>query len=334
MLLECAQGKGWHARQHGSQTRAEHPGTAVQWDGQVYEVFAVEALEATAVRYRLIPWDHRHAIRRIEPYDGLAEQARAAHRAHLEAGVTKRWLSILFSPVLGHLPGAVQKRMEHDYGAPSIAMTVASALPLFALGFTVILASRIGSFTGTAIVPEWMLEHPGLFTYLTLESALRLYSAFVMSEPMGSLAGWSLYAAAAELRKPSSPPTPAPKSRTAPPEGALRDRYTMIEPLLAFLPENDQESLERHFAFDPLRWGRLSAGLILFVAGANVAISIFAFLTRTDGFLDFAVLVVGGFLIWEQIGRRKRIREGRPAGSVLGLFVQPLARPLLEAARS
>lgn len=224
--------------------------------------------------------------------------------------------------------------MEHDFGAPAIGMTIASALPLFVLGFTVILASRIGSFTGEAMVPEWMLEHAALFTYLTLESAVRLYSAFVMGEPMGSVAGWSFYSTAGHLRKPAAaPPRPAQTS-PAVPGRALRDRYTMLEPLLALLPENDQESLERHFAFDPLRWGRLSASLILFVAAANVAISIFAFLTRTDGFLDFAMLLLGGFFVWEQIVRRRRIQEGRPAGSVLGVFVQPLARPLLRAARS
>jgi len=239
----------------------------------------------------------------------------------------------VFAPILGHLPGGVQKRMEHDFGAPAIGMTIASALPLFVLGFTVIVAYRIGAFTGDAIVPEWMLEHPVLFTYLTLESAVRLYSAFVMAEPMGSALGWSLYSTAGQLRRPAPAPAPAARPVAAPADRALRDRYTMLEPLLALLPESDQESLERHFAFDPLRWGRLSAGLILFVAGANVAISVFAFLTRTDGFLDFAALLIGGYLVWEQIARRRKIREGKPAGSVLGVFVQPLARPLLEAAR-
>ena len=303
------------------------------WDGEVYEVFSIEPLAGTAVRYHLVPWDHRHAIRRIEAYDGSAETARDGHRAHLEAGVRKRWVSILLAPLAGHLPGAVQKRMEHDFGAPAIGMTVASALPLFVLGFTVMLASRIGAFTGEPIVPEWMLEHPVLFTYLTLESAVRLYSALVMGEPMGSAVGWSLYSTAGQFRKPSkTPPRPAPSA--APPGRALKDRYTMLEPLLALLPERDQESLERHFAFDPLRWGRLSAGLILFVAGANIAISVFAFLTRTDGFLDFAALLLGGFFVWEQIVRRRRIREGKPAGSVLGVLVHPLARPLLEAART
>jgi hypothetical protein len=224
--------------------------------------------------------------------------------------------------------------MEHDFGAPAIGMTVASAVPLFVLGFTVILASRIGAFTGEAIIPEWMLEHPGLFTYLMLESAVRLYSALVMGEPMGSALGWSLYATTAgHVRKPAAA-APRPSPAASPPDRALRDRYTMLEPLLALLPERDQENLERHFAFDPLRWGRLSAGLILFVAGANIAISVFAFLTRTDGFIDFAALVVGGFFVWEQIARRRRIREGKPAGSVLGFLVHPLARPLLEAARS
>jgi hypothetical protein len=306
----------------------------VSWDGEVYEVFGIEPLDGTAVRYQLVPWDHRHVIRRIEPYDASAERAREAHRGQLEAGVTKKWLSILFGPVLGHLPGAVQKRMEHEFGAPAIGMTVASALPLFALGFTVILASRIGALGGGSIVPEWMLDHVGLFTYLTLESAARLYSAFVLAEPMGSLAGWSLYTSAFELRRPSKGPASRPTAPTSPPDRALRDRYTMLEPLLSLLPDNDQEALERHFAFDPLRWGRLSVGLILVVAGANVAISILAFVTRTDGFLDFAALAIGGFFVWEQVKRRRRIKEGKPAGSVLGIFVQPLARPLLDAAGS
>jgi hypothetical protein len=334
VLLDCPAGKGWRARQHGSRTWAEHPGTAVRWDGELYEVFGIEPLEGTAVRYRLVPWDHRHAIRSIEPYDRSAEDARVAHRAHLESGVTKRWLSIVFSPLVGHLPGAVQKRMEHDFGAPAIGMTVASALPLFVLGFAVVFASRIGALTGSPFVPEWMLEQPALFTYLALESAVRLYSALAMSEPMGSVAGWSVYTATQEMRKPAKSQASPPATSMAPRERALRDRYTMLEPLLALLPESDQENLERHFAFDPLRWGRLSANLILFVAGANVLISVFAFLSRTDRFLDFAALLIGGYFIREQMARRRRLRGGKPAASVLGFLVFPLARPLLEAARA
>ena len=107
----------------------------------------------------------------------------------------------------------------------------------------------------------------------------------------------------------------------------------MVEPLLALLSPEEQTALELHFGFDPFKWGRRSSLLILFVAGANMLISIAAFRSGTDVFLDFAALVVGGAFVLEQISRRRRMAAGHPAGSVLGSLVRPLARPLLEAAR-
>lgn len=335
LLLECAIGKGWLPRVAGSQTRSEHPGTAVDWQGEVYEVLAIEALAGTAVRYRLAPWEHGHAIRRIERYDEASESARHAARAELHTDRDKRRLAILFSPILGHLPGAVQKKMEHDFGAPAIAMTIVSALPLFVLGVVTLIAARIGAFGGPLLVPEWMVRHSLLFGYLTLESALRIYSAWITAEPMGSLAGYAASVGWTFLRdrRGAAPPPSLPTAQT-PTDRALQDRYTMLEPLLALLAPADQETLERHFAFDPQRWGRRTSLFILLFAGANVLISIAAFRSGTDVFLDFAALVLGGFLIVEQILRRRALAEGKPAGSVLGALVRPLARPLLLAARA
>jgi hypothetical protein len=335
-LLECAVGKGWLPRVAGSQTRSEHPGTAIDWQGEVYEVLAVEALAGTAVRYRLAPWEHGHAIRRIERYDEASERARQAVRVEVRVDSNKRLLTILLSPILGHLPGKVQTAMEHDFGAPAVAMTVVSALPLFLAGVTTILAARIAGMGGTLIVPEWMANHSTFFLYLTFESALRLYSALLMGAPMGSLAGWLVHAAWTQVRDRRPAAAAAPPASGAIPDSdrILRDRYTMVEPLLALLPSDDQEALERHFGFDPLRWGRITSILILFIAGANVLISVAAFFSRTDVFLDFAALVVGGLLIAEQIGRSRTIKKGHPAGSVLGALVRPLARPLLRAARA
>lgn len=294
---------------------------------------AAEALSGTAVRYRLAPWEPGHAIRRIERYDESSEQSRHEARTEMHTDLAKRRLAILLSPLLGHLPGAVQKRMEHDFGAPAAAMTVVSALPLFAVGVLGLLAARIAGFGGPPIVPEWMIEHQYLMAYLTVESALRLASAFLHGEPMGSLAGVLLYDAGGLLR---ARPAPVPASASVvdtPGSDRLRhDRYTMLEPLLALLSPDEQETLERRFAFDPLRWGRRTSTFILFVAGANVLISVAAFGSGTDVFLDFAALVVGGFFILEQISRRRKISDGHPAGSILGALVRPLARPLLEAA--
>lgn len=299
-------------------------------------MLAVEALAGTAVRYRLAPWEHGHAIRRIERYDEASERGRNSARRRAEAASGRRVLAILFSPLLGHAPGAVQTRMESEFGAPALALTVVSALPLFVAGLWTMLAARIAGFGGPPIVPEWMLDYSGLFTYLAFESALRLYSALVLREPMGSLAGWLAHAAWVGLGGPSGGPAiPAAARASAPPaERALQDRYTMLEPLLSLLPPADQEALERRFAFDPLRWGRRSSLAILLFAGANALISVAAFLSRTDTLLDFVSLVLGGFLAVEQLGRRRKIAEGKPAGSVLGVCARPLARPLLDAARS
>jgi hypothetical protein len=43
-VLTCSHSKGWHARIAGSQTRAEHPGTAVRWEDTIYEVIEADPL--------------------------------------------------------------------------------------------------------------------------------------------------------------------------------------------------------------------------------------------------------------------------------------------------
>jgi len=319
----------------GSQTRSEHPGTAVEWAGEVYEVLAVEPLAGTAVCYRLAPWQHGHAIRRIEHYDEANEAARDVARVELHSDRNTRILAMLFSPVLGHLPGAVQAKMERDYGASARTMTFVSALPLFVLGALTTLAAQVLRFGGPPIVTEWMVDHSLLFTYLAVESALRIYSAWIAAEPMGSLFGFLAYGAWTSLRRRPAPP-PAAVAPTAAPaaERALADRYTVLEPVLGLLAPADQEALEMRFGFDPLRWGRTTSLVIFFVAGANVLISVAAFRSGTDVFLDFAALVVGGFFVVEQVTRRRRLAEGKPAGSILGAIVRPFARPLLDSARS
>ena len=333
LLLECAVGKSWLARQGGSQTRSEHPGTAVDWQDEVYEVIAVEPLAGTAVRYRLAPWEHGHAIRRIERYDEGSERARHAFHKETHADSGKRILALLFSPILGHLPAAVQKKMERDFGAPAAAMTVVSALPFFVLGLVGVISFTTGGLGAEPFAPRW-LGNPVVAGYFVVESVIRMASALIHGEPMGSLFGllgygvWTLA---------GGQPAAAPVSRAlpaSPAERALQDRYTMIEPLLALLSPQEQQQLELRFAFDPFRWGRRTSAIILWVAGANVFISILTFLNRTDVFLDFAALVVGGSFVLEQISRRRRMAAGHPAGSVLGALVRPLARPLLEAARS
>ena len=187
--LACAVGKGWTVRRAGTRTRPEHPGTAVRWGGILLEVIAETPDASGGVVYRLAPWADRHAIRVLEDYDEASEAARAAERARRAAAVQKRRLSLLLAPLLGHLPAETQVLMESEFGAPARAMTIASALPLLALGLVGVLAALIASFGGGAAFAGWPILPLPLAAFLFAESLGRLGYAFVTGEPIGSLAG-------------------------------------------------------------------------------------------------------------------------------------------------
>ena len=67
--LRCPVPKAWLARRERTLTTAEYPGTAVEWQGEVFEVVRAEPQADGSVRYRLAPWPEAHAIRRMERYD-------------------------------------------------------------------------------------------------------------------------------------------------------------------------------------------------------------------------------------------------------------------------
>jgi hypothetical protein len=191
VVLTCPASKEWIARTSGAQTRAAHPGTAVRWQDEIWEVVEAHPQAAGGTRYRLAPWDSRHAIRAIEGYDAASETARAGVRAFRRGAVRRRRLAILFSPVLGHLPGSVQNAMESEFGAPAAAMTIVSAAPFFLWGFLGLVAF-IASMAGAGVLLPGLPPIP-VAVYFTVESALRIASA-VHGEPMGSAAGWALHA--------------------------------------------------------------------------------------------------------------------------------------------
>jgi hypothetical protein len=184
----AARDKSWTGRTERTLTRAEHPGTAVEWGGRVYEVHDVMPASDGSVLYRLAPWEDRHAIRRMERYDALSEEIREIERRDRRRDHEKRRLTILLAPLAGLLPRDVQKRMERDFGAPSIAMTISSAAPLFAVGFLGLFAHLVGMAGGTAPLPGWLAPPLPIAMYLFLESAGRLMSAMATGEPLGSLA--------------------------------------------------------------------------------------------------------------------------------------------------
>lgn len=332
--LVCAAPKSWLPRQDKTLTRAEYPGTAVDWQGAVFEVLRAQPLADGGMRYCLAPWAERHAIRRMERYDAASEADRRAESADRRDRVRRRRLSILLAPLLGFLPGAVQKAMESEFGAPAVAMTVSSALPLFVIGF-------LGLFRqltmGALVLPGILAPPLPLALYLFAESALRLGSAFATGEPMGSLPVVLAYEAWREARAASRPPPPAPAAVESPPSDAERDaldRFRMLEPLLALLTRPEQDLLARRFGFEPIRWGKFTTGVLLLVAGGNAAVSLMNLAAGAFGTADSLWLPIGGLLTLEQIRRWRRLKAGIPSGSVLGALVRPLAKRLLATARA
>ncbi|HEX4441801.1 MAG TPA: hypothetical protein VH854_17130 [Thermoanaerobaculia bacterium] len=325
-VLFCPLAKGWAPRRERTLTTAEYPGTAVSWGDEIFEVAAAEPLAEGGVRYRLVPWREGHAIRRMEPYDAPSEAARAAGRADIERRVAARRLSIVLAPLAGLLPGRVQERLESEFGAPALAMTITSAAPLFLVGFLGVFDGLLRGLGGGLGLPGWLALPGPIAFYLLIESSLRLASAVATGQPMGSLPVVLAWEATAAFR------TPASARRASPlPAESDADRFRMLEPLLSLLSPDDQRRLSERFGFDPIRWGRITAVLLLLVCGSNVlAAAVNAAAGRAGG-ADAAWLVAGTPLAIEQIVRLRRLRERRAAGSVLGALVRPLARRLLRA---
>lgn len=326
IVLVCPVSKTWQGRTARSTLRPGHPGTAVAWADRIYEVRAAEPLPDGGMRYRLAPWEEGETIRRFERYDEESERGRAAARDESAAAVRNRRLSILLAPLAGLLPGPVQKVMESEFGAPALGMTVASALPLFVAGFLGMFDHVLGMAGGFVDWPGWIAPPLPIAVYLFGESALRLASAIAGREPMGSFPVVVAHAAWKEARgEGGSGPAPTDVER----EQGRRDRFSLLEPMLSLLPAASQRELEARYGFDPGRWGRITAGILLAVGGLNALASLAVLVAGRGDAWDAAGLLVGGLLAAEQIRRLRLLARNEPAGSVLGALVRPMAAPLL-----
>jgi hypothetical protein len=190
VVLFCAASKGWRPRASAAR-RADHPGTAVEWEGEIFEVVALDFDAAGGIRYQLLPWRKELTIRSLARYDVESETERAEERRRIEKAPGKRRLAIALAPLLGHLPGSVQESMEHEFGAPANAMTAASALPLLALGMFGLMG-QVVQLAGGSLAPIPQPSLP-LSLYLFGESAMRLTVVATQSRPAGSIPGTLLY---------------------------------------------------------------------------------------------------------------------------------------------
>lgn len=70
VLLLSLRPKPWKSREEASAEGPTLAGTAVQWDGELYELLRVERREAGGFRHVLAPWDERLLVRSCVEYRG------------------------------------------------------------------------------------------------------------------------------------------------------------------------------------------------------------------------------------------------------------------------
>jgi hypothetical protein len=197
LFLLCEESKDWRARSDATATSTEHPGTCIRWEDELFEVEDFESRADGSVTYTLRPWDERHAIRVVATYSPDAEAARSADRREARRRVEGHTGILLLAPVLGCLPAHVQELLENEYNVKASWMSLASALPLWILGWIsliFLLASSIGS---VASLPTPVLV---LGVYLLAESSARLAVCIPQGRPIGTPLGAVLYEVWRRLR--------------------------------------------------------------------------------------------------------------------------------------
>src|SRR5690349_17452184 len=107
LALVCDVTKGWRPRKPKTATSVEHPGTAVRWEEDFYEVLEIESAGESRVVYLLAAWDEIHIFRVVETYDEAAEARRAAERRDLASRHARRKVSFALAPLAGLLPAHV-----------------------------------------------------------------------------------------------------------------------------------------------------------------------------------------------------------------------------------
>ena len=68
VVLLSLRPKGWSGREEGGPRAPLRAGTAVRWDGELWEVLRVEPRAGGGWRHVLAPWDERHVVRGLVEY--------------------------------------------------------------------------------------------------------------------------------------------------------------------------------------------------------------------------------------------------------------------------
>lgn len=326
--LSSAAPKGWFAKRARTPTSAEHPGTCVDWDGDLFEVLEIVE-EPAVIRYRLAAWAEEQTIRVRARYDEATEREREATDRDRAARARRKRLLVLAAPMTGLAPGRVQERWEREYGTPRVAPTIVSATFPFAAGFYCafsLVAGAAGGAVSALPVPVLVAG-----SYFFVESGVRFAVAMSSGRPIGSILGELAFAfERSEAAPPSAAVSLAERfDDEEAPHVRLHDEYLVREPLLAFLSGAEQRLAAERFGFDWRRWGRITAVGLLLLGLVQVVFSGTSLAAPSGDFGDIPPLLLGALLAVEQIRRLATLARDEPAPSVLAFLARPLCRRLL-----
>lgn len=317
--------KGWTARVPKQATHSEHPGTAVLWDEQYFEV--VEAgLTAGGVRYVLMPWRDEHTFRIFVAYDEASEAQRLADHAAASRQRKTSVAASFASIFLGHLPAHVQEKIGNDYGITPSRMTIMSSVPALVLLGTCAWFYVDSRLKQTASpIPIWLwIVAMGLF----FDAVIRFQAAMGQNRGMGSLPGAILYTlfwylTGKRFLSPFATERGGSTTFMIDPaeEIALQDALHVRAPLFTFLTPEEQRRLAERFGYDYRIHSYTPAVIILVIAGAGAIGSAHTLFTN-GGLKPLASAVLATGLCIEQMLRLLAFNRG-PAGSILGMVVRP-----------
>ncbi len=329
ILLFSRISKGWQPRVAATNVRGEHPGTAVLWDEQYYEVIEAGVMQGGGVRYVLAAWRDEHVFRDFQVYDDESEARLSADFEQAKRQRSRGKMVWLASIVLGHLPAPVQNRLANEYGVTAPRMTVISTIPsIVLLGICVWLWVGAKLAGEGSPVPGWVWL---IAAFMLLDSAVRYLSFMTSNRATGSLPGTIVYAILS-LIAPKQFPWPRERGAQSfmlAPEAdvVVRDDLYMRAPLLTLLSPAEQHALAERYGFDYR--AHAYAPAIIILCGALLGVITLLPSVRGNGgvsaFLSFGVAAV---LTIEQVVRLYALQH-RPAGSVLAPLVRPFVKRYL-----
>jgi hypothetical protein len=138
VVLLSLRPKGWSEREEGGPRAPVRPGTAVRWDGDLWEVLVVEPRAGGGWRHVLAPWDERNLVRSVVEYGeagGPAEREDAPPPAEHPrpsdgaGGIAAPGLPELAAPGVAQPPPAPPSTRPEPRGAQGVAAAWAALAP-------------------------------------------------------------------------------------------------------------------------------------------------------------------------------------------------------------